>query len=233
MPLSEGFEEVETMEHHATLLTSQFVTHDVKRFTFSRPDGFAFEPGQGVELAIDKPGWEKEGRPFTPTSLSEDKVLEFTIKGYPEHHGVTEQLHRLIPGDKVLLSDTFGTIQYKGPGTFIAGGAGITPFLAIIRRLARDNELTGHSLLFSNKAPQDIICEQELRHYLGASAHFLCTRETDCRCEHQRIDKTFLEQRITDLTQRFYICGPSAFVKSINGALQELGAEPDALVFER
>lgn len=221
------------MEHHATLLRSQFVTHDVKRFTLTCPEGFTFEPGQGVELAINKPGWEKEGRPFTPTSLAEDKVLEFTIKGYPQHHGVTEQLHQLKPGDSVLLSETFGTIQYKGPGTFIAAGAGITPFLAIIRRLARDDELAGHRLLFSNKGPADIICEHELRHYLGEQARFLCTREKDCHCEPQRIDKAFLQSNLTDLSQNFYVCGPPPFVEAITTALRELGAEPDAVVFEQ
>lgn len=221
------------MEHHATLLTSQRITHDVKRFTISRPEGFAFEPGQGVELAIDKPGWEKEGRPFTPTSLPDDKVLEFTIKGYPQHHGVTEQLHCLLPGDRLLMSEPFGTIQYHGPGTFIAAGAGITPFLAIIRRLARDGEITGHSLLFSNKGANDILYEKELRYYLGDNARFVCTREKDCHCTNQRIDKNYLEQTIADFSQRFYLCGPPPFVQAMNTALEELGAEPEALVFER
>jgi cytochrome-b5 reductase len=221
------------MEHRATILSSYSLTHDVKRFILERPADFTFEPGQGVELAIDKPGWEKEGRPFTPTSVAEDRVLEFTIKGYPEHHGVTEQLHRLGPGDTLLMSAPFGTIHYRGSGTFIAAGAGITPFLAIIRRLARDGELGGHRLLFSNKTTKDIIDEQELRHYLGEEARFLCTRDSDCRCESRRIDKSYLEETLSDLSQRFYICGPPPFVTAVNDALVELGAEPDALVFER
>jgi len=221
------------MEHHAKLLASQFITHDVKRLVLSRPEGFRFEPGQGVELAVDKPGWQSEGRPFTPTSLPEDQILEFTIKGYPEHHGVTEQIHALKAGDSLLMSETFGTIHYHGPGTFIAAGAGITPFLAIIRRLARDKALDDHSLLYSNKEPRDIICEQELRHYLGDQARFVCTRESDCHCEPQRIDNNFLQNTLTDLSQHFYICGPPPFVEAVNSALRELGAEPDALVFER
>jgi cytochrome-b5 reductase len=77
------------MTHEVTLLMSGFVTHDVRRFIVSRPDGFEFEPGQGVELAIDHPDWREEGRPFTPTSLDDDRVLEFTIKAYPAHKGVT------------------------------------------------------------------------------------------------------------------------------------------------
>lgn len=221
------------MGYHATLLASQFLTHDVKRFVLSRPVGFSFESGEGVEVSIERPGWVAEGRPFTPTSLPDDRVLEFTIKGYPEHHGVTEQLFQLTPGDTLHLSDTFGTIRYHGPGVFIAAGAGITPFLSIIRNLARHKKIAGNSLLYSNKGPGDIICEQELRHYLGVHARFLCTREQDCHCVSQRVDKAFLQANLHDFSQRFYICGPPPFVVAVNAALQELGADPDAVVFER
>lgn len=221
------------MEYHATILMTEFVTHDVKRFVVTRPEGFIFEPGQGVELAIDQPGWEDQKRPFTPTSLPDDEVLEFTIKGYPDHRGMTARLHQLAAGAKLRMTEPFGTIQYKGPGTFIAAGAGITPFLAIIRRLGRDNGLGDHRLLFSNKSPADIICEAELRHYLGDAATFVCTRAGDCRCEQLRIDKDFLQRTISDLKQHFYVCGPPPFVSAVTTALKELGASPDALIFER
>jgi hypothetical protein len=136
------------MDHQVTLLMSEFVTRDVQRFILTRPEGFAFEPGQGVELAIDHPDWRGEGRPFTPTSLEEDRVLEFTIKGYPDHEGVTKALHGLQPGAGLIMSEPFGTNRYKGRGVLIAGGAGVTPFIAILRRLARDDGLDGHALLF-------------------------------------------------------------------------------------
>ncbi len=221
------------MEQHATILMTEFITHDVKRFVLTRPEGFQFQPGQGVELAIDQPGWEDQKRPFTPTSLPKDDVLEFSIKGYPDHKGVTAKLHQLSSGARLLITEPFGTIQYDGPGTFIAAGAGITPFLSIIRNLAVDNQVGDHSLLFSNKGPADIICEKELRHYLGDAAHFICTRDHDCRCTKERIDKDYLEQHISDIQQNFYVCGPPPFVSAINSALKELGASPNALIFER
>jgi len=109
-------------------------------------------------------------------NLAEDRVIEFTIKGYPEHRGVTKALHGLKPGSRLLMSVSFGTIHYQGRGTFIAGGAGITPFMAILRELASTGDLDGHSLIFANKTPADIICEKELRHYLGVvRCRFLCT----------------------------------------------------------
>lgn len=222
------------MQYRTTLLMSQFVTHDVKRFVCERPAGFSFVPGQGVEMVIDLPGWrEEEGRPFTPTCLADDRVLEFTVKRYPDHAGVTDRLHALAPGDPLLLSEPFGTIAYQGAGTFIAAGAGLTPFLAIFRQLARQGGFAGCRLLYSNKTPADIICEKELRHYFGAAALFTCTRAAGPGCERRRIDRSLLEEKLGDRAGRFYVCGPDPFVEAITSALAGMGVAAASLVFEQ
>jgi cytochrome-b5 reductase len=225
--------EAGTMTHQATLLMSGFVTHDTRRLVLSRPEGLAFEPGQGVELAIDDPKWRDQGRPFTPTSLAEDRVLELTIKRYPQRDGVTTALHGLAPGTAVTLSDPFGTIAYRGPGVFIAAGTGITPFLAILRRLAADDALAGHSLFFSNKSEQDVICGPELEHYLGERCLFTFTREHQPGHAAKHIDAGFLAGHVQDLDQYFYVCGPEGFVEAVNRNLLTIGADPDRLVYER
>ena len=221
------------MNHTVTLLMSQFVTHDVKRFIVSKPVGFSIVPGQGVELAINRPGTSEQGRPFTPTGLADDRVLEFTIKAYPAHAGVTQALHQLVPGAELLMSEPFGTIRYQGPGVFIAGGAGITPFLAILRDLARRGELDGQTLMFSSKTPRDVICERELRHILGDRCLLTCTGAAAPGYEQRRIDRAFLEEKIQDFKQRFYVCGPPPFMEAVNAALADLGASAESLVFER
>jgi ferredoxin-NADP reductase len=221
------------MNHAVKLLMSQFVTHDVKRFIISKPAGFSVTPGQGVELAINRPGLNQEGRPFTPTGLPADEVLEFTIKCYADHAGVTQALHQLEPGAELLMSEPFGTISYQGPGVFIAGGAGVTPFLAILRELARRNELDRQTLIFSNKTPRDMICEKELRHLLQDRCLLLCTGAAAPGYEHRRIDRAFLQERVKNFDQRFYVCGPPAFMDAVNAALTDLGAHAESLVFER
>ena len=219
--------------HSVTLLMSEFVTRDVRRFVVNRPPGFSFEAGQGVELAIKRTPWQDEPRPFTPTSLVDDGVLEFTIKRYPDHEGVTRELHTLSPGAELLISEPFGTISYQGPGVFLAGGAGITPFIAILRERARASELDHHTLIFSNKTPADIICEKELRDYLGERCILTCTETSTPGYEQRRIDKAFLAEKIDDFDQHFYVCGPPGFMKAVNAALEDLGARPKSLVFER
>ncbi len=221
------------MNHTVKLLMSQFVTHDVKHFIVSKPEGFSIVPGQGVELAIDRPALREQGRPFTPTGLADDQVLEFTIKGYSDHAGVTQALHQLVPGADLLMSETFGTIHYQGPGVFIAGGAGITPFLAILRDLAGKGELSKQTLIFSNKTPRDVICEKELRHMLGERCILTCTGVAAPGYENRRVDRAFLEEKIRDFKQHFYVCGPEAFMDAVNTALADLGASSESLVFER
>jgi len=222
------------MPYNATLLMSEFVTHDVKRFIVTKPDIFTYTPGQGTELVINLPGWrDQEGRPFTPTSLAEDRVLEFTIKRYPDHHGVTDQLHTLPPGTGLLLTKAFGTITYQGPGLFIAAGAGLTPFLSIMRNIAAAGNAGENALLYSNKTRSDIICEKELRNYFGEHAIFTLTRENHPGYRRGRIDKELIEQSLDSRRPFAYVCGPDEFVKQIKGTLAELGVTAEYLVFEK
>ena len=222
------------MKHSSTILMTEFVTHDVKRFILTKPRNFDYKPGQGVKVVINEPEWKnEESRPFTPTSLRDDKVLEFTIKKYPSSEGVTDKLHSLEVGSKLLISEAFGTITYKGPGVFIAAGAGVTPFIAITRQLARKGKLDSNFLIFSNKTPADVICEKELRHYFGSRCIMTCTQGSAPGYENRRITAEFLSEKIGDFSQRFYICGPDSFVVEIKSALKRLGASSKSLVFEK
>ncbi len=221
------------MNHTTTLLMKEFVTHDVFRFVLARPEGFIFEPGQGVDLAIDAEGWRDQSRPFTPTSSTTAGVLEFTIKIYVGHEGVTRALAQLQPGAALTISDPWGTIGYRGRGTFIAGGAGITPFLAIMRHLRDEGRLAGHGLIFANKTAADTICEKELRAAFGERALFLVDRDASPGFEAGRVDANLLKRRIDDWQQHFYVCGPPPFNDAVMQTLRQLGAKPEALVFEK
>jgi ferredoxin-NADP reductase len=221
------------MPHAALILKVEPVTHNVRRFTVRKPDGYRFEPGQATLVSIDRSGWEKKKRPFTFTSLNEWPDLEFTTKIYPDHHGVTEQLGKLEAGDRLLLEDPWGTIQYKGPGVFIAGGAGVTPFIAILRALAKDGQLAGNTLLFSNKTNRDIILRDEFEAMNGLHCVFTVTDEPDPSLENRLIDRAFLQDHVADFGQHFYVCGPKQMVADLKGHLETLGAKADAVVFEQ
>lgn len=225
--------------HKVKILFTEFVTHDVKRYIVEKPAGYEFTPGQATDVAINKPKFKDKKHPFTFTSLNSDLVLEFIIKSYPQkdypnHSGVTEKLATLVSGDELLIDDPWGTIAYKGPGVFIAGGVGITPFIAILRYLRNKNKLRGNKLFFSNKSKKDIILEKEfLQMFAPKNLVLTLTREKLPGYEHGKIDKMFLKKRIKNFSQNFYLCGPKQMVGDLAKILSSLGAQTASIVFEK
>ncbi len=219
-------------EHILKIISIEPVTHNVKHFRVEKPGNYHFMPGQATEVAINKPEWKDERRPFTFTSLNDWDHLEFTIKIYPERNGVTNQLGKLKTGDELLLHDVWGAIHYKEEGTFIAGGAGVTPFIAIFRQLRKDKKLGNNKLIFSNRAHRDIILKDEFTAMLGDNFINTITQEKVAGYDHHRIDEEYLKEKVSNFNQQFYICGPDEMVKEIQGALQKLGASDNLITVE-
>ena len=219
-------------EHFVKILDVQNVTHNVKRFTLSKPDNYLFTPGQATDIVINHPDWLKERRPFTFTGLNEWDHLEFTIKIYQDHKGVTNQLGQLKVGDELILHDIWGAINYKGEGTFIAGGAGVTPFIAIFRQLNKDGKLLNNTLFFSNKTSADIILKDEFEKILGDNFINILSEEKDSHYNNGIVNEAFLKRNVKNLEQYFYICGPDPMIDSIAGILENMGVEKERIVRE-
>ena len=225
--------EAKQSEYIVKIISIKQVTHNVKRFRLEKPQDYHFVPGQATELSINSAEWKTEKRPFTFTCLNEDPYLEFTIKIYSDHNGVTNALGGLSVDDELIIRDVWGAISYQGPGYFIAGGAGITPFIAILRQLKMQNQVEGNKLFFSNKTSKDIILKEELVDILGSNAIFLTTQERDSQYEYGKIDEAFLKNHIDDFSKHFYVCGPDKMISDISAILEKLGAKADAVVFEK
>lgn len=219
-------------EHVVKILKTENVTHNVKRFTLSKPENYVFAPGQATDIVINLPEWKEERRPFTFTCLNDWDHLEFTIKIYDDHKGVTNKLGTLHEGDELILHDIFGAIHYKGEGVFIAGGAGITPFIAILRQLYKDGKIGNNKLIFSNKTSQDIILKDELQKILGDNFINTLTDEKTEKYDNRKIDKSYLKEKIKNLSQYFYICGPDPMIESISKDLESLGIDKSKIVIE-
>ena len=219
-------------EHIVKIINVENVTHNVKRFALSKPDNYIFTPGQATDIVINKPEWLKERRPFTFTSLNEWDRLEFTIKIYSDHEGVTNELGKLKVGDELILHDIWGAIHYKGEGVFIAGGAGITPFIAIFRQLNKDGKLGNNQLIFSNKTSKDIILKDEFEQMLGDNFINTLTQEKTEKYDNNIINEDYLKEKIKNLDQYFYICGPDAMIEAISNELQNIGVDKDKIVIE-
>lgn len=208
------------------------VTHDVLRFKTEKPANYNFEPGQATRVSINKEGWEKKKRPFTFTNLPDEDYLEFTIKTYPSHEGVTNELLSLKAGDELIIGDPWGTINYKGEGVFIAGGAGVTPFISIFRYLKAKNELGESKLLFANKTTEDIIHKDEFEDMLGEKFINILSQEESPDFDHGLINEDFLQKHKVNNYGYVYLCSPKPMMESIEEQLHNLNVNEDTIVKE-
>jgi ferredoxin-NADP reductase len=207
------------------------LTHDVLQIVTEKPTGLEYQPGQACDVSINKVGWENELRAFTFTSVPQDNFLEFNIKVYPSHNGVTNELSKLKAGDELIVGEVFGDIHYKGEGIFIAGGAGITPFLSILKDLKANSSLGNNKLIFANKSKADIISESILMEMLGKNFINVLSEEKIEGYYNGFITKEIIENQI-DSHKFFYLCGPPPMMSAVEKELESLGVKSEYLIKE-
>lgn len=200
----------------------QRINYNVLQIVTEKPRDFNFMPGQATEISINRNGWKAEKRPFTFTSLPEDDFLEFTIKIYPMHRNVTNEMDELVVNDELILHEVFGEIAYKGEGVFIAGGAGVTPFICIFKYLQSKNKIGNNKLILSNNTKADIILEQEFKDLLSDNFINILTHENLEGYSHGLITEEFLTQHLANTGNFVYLCGPPPMMEAVEKQLANL-----------
>jgi len=218
--------------HTVKILTIGHITRDALQIFTEKPKGLDFTPGQAIDISINKKGWENEIRPFTFTSLPDDDYLQFTIKTYPSHKGVTNELLQLRKNDELFLRDVFGAIEYKGEGYFIAGGAGITPFVSIFRYLRSKNATGDNKLIYANKTRDDIILKYEFHYFLGGNFINILSDEAAEGYAHGFITEDFLKKHITDFNRYIYLCGPLPMMEAVEKILSGFNVDEKLIIKE-
>jgi len=219
-------------KHHVKIKSVRHITHDVLQIVVEKPEQFHFVPGQATEISINKKGWQNKKRPFTFTCLPHEDYLQFTIKTYPSHKGVTNELLKLKKNDELILHGVFGAIAYRKEGLFIAGGAGVTPFIAILRYLQSKNKIGDNKLIFANKTKDDIILKSEFKKILGKNFINILSDEKVKDYSHGLITEKFLKANITEAHKNIYVCGPPPMMDAMEKFLSNLHVDKKSIVKE-
>lgn len=219
-------------QHPVKIISIEHITHDVLKIVTEKPLNYNFTPGQATEVSINKEGWKNEKRPFTFTCLPNQTFLEFSIKIYASHKGVTNELLQLKENDKLILHDVFGAIAFKREGLFIAGGAGVTPFICILRDLHSKNKIGDNRLIFANKTKGDIILAGEFESLLGINFINILSDEKADGYAHGQITEGFLKKYLKDPKENVYVCGPPPMMEAIETILSNLHVDKKMIVKE-
>jgi len=218
------------------------VTHDTKSFKFRLEEDAAldFLPGDHLMMHADLNG-RPEYRPYTPASTPDDTgFFELIIKRYPDGL-MSNYIHNKKVGDEVLLEGAipgghfeFGMADSIG---MVAGGAGITPMISIIRTIIRRGYDVEMTLLFANKTEQDIILRQEFESYGVRHKNFKYVFALDelppgWTGPAGFIDTDLIKQHLPapDLKPLIYLCGPPMMEYKLREKILALGYDKNRLI---
>ena len=138
----------------------------------------------------------------------------------------------LVENDELILHEVFGAISYKQEGVFIAGGAGVTPFISIFRYLDSVKKTGNNKLIFANKTKSDIILEKEFKTLLGDHFINILSDENLDGYSHGLITESLLKKHINTSIKDVYVCGPPPMMAAIEQQLADLKIEKDQIIKE-
>ena len=205
---------------------------DAHTLILEKPEGFRFKAGQYVLLQTPINGRPLR-RSYSLASAPHEEKLHITIRTQPQG--------RVSPAlAKLTTKDTIGVLGPVGEFTrgdeehsvFVAAGAGITPFISMLREAKHQNNNTKTTILYTNKTPQQELYSQELE--LHAQQEHVNLHKTITRPlpgyqgRTGRLNQQDLKEHLNDNTV-FYLCGSNDMVRAFTTKLLELGATPEQI----
>jgi predicted ferric reductase len=169
------------------------------------------QAGQFAFLALDK----KEGyHPFTiESSWQNDDYISFMIKGLGDYTNTLPNQLKL--NDEVSIEGPYGRFTFMSQAPYqvwIAGGIGITPFIARLKHLAHKKDEKKIELFYSiRNYDKEFIDELiELATLAHVKLHVILT-EKDGRLDVEKLLQANFDLSLAD----FWFCGDSSFGEDI------------------
>jgi ferredoxin-NADP reductase len=231
----------------ATVKAIKHETPKVKTFTLSLPDWTPHRAGQHYDVRLTAPDGYQAQRSYSIASEPERVgVIDLTVERL-EDGEVSSYTHDvLVEGDLIEVRGPIGgyfvwEAQLDGPLFLIAGGSGVVPLMSMVRHRAAAGSHVPTRLLYSSRAPEDVIYFEELEK-LRASRNGLEVFHTFTRTQPpgwtgyaRRIDNQMLAEVAGPLGRmpQVFICGPTLLVEAAANGLVQTGVAPVQIRTER
>ena len=197
---------------------------------------FDYQPGQYVGIGVEVEGrfhWRSYSLSSPPRRNR--RLLTITVKAMPEGFLSGHLVRGLPPGTIVRLAPPQGDFVLPDPPPdrllFIVGGSGITPVMAMLRKLHRRGTMPNVKLLYSAPTAQAMIFRDELQMLQESHATFdMHEQHTDV---NGMLDLQELDVLCPDWRERqTWACGPSGMLDAVTEFWKTGGVE-DRLHLER
>lgn len=187
-------------------------------------------PGQFVMVAFfSGPKFRGCGEfhPFTVSSISADNEIRVGVKALGD---CTHHIQCIEPGVMARVHGAFGnflTDRPRGPQLWVAGGVGITPFLALLRSGPVAQPTT---LIYLYRSGADAAFLDELRALADGEPELVL--ETVATGSHDPDLKALLPDTRQSPWCECYLCGPPGMITALKQVLRERGISACNIHFE-
>jgi len=226
-----------------TLKSNETVAEGTMAFHFAKPAGFAFKPGQSMNVSlIEPPQTDAKGNARTFSIVSAPYEGELVIATRMRDTAYKRVLKAMPAGGRVSLRGPAGLFTLdpddSRPAVFLAGGIGVTPFASMLREAAHSGLARDLWLFYSNRRPEDAAFLDELMslpkrnpkiHFVGTMVE-MDKSSRSWSGERGFLDRAMLERHLKSLAgNAYYIAGPPGLVEAMQKMLVSAGVAEDAI----
>jgi ferredoxin-NADP reductase len=201
--------------------------------------------GQHIDVRLTAPDGYQAARSYSLAAPTNGDRIEITVQRVADGEVSSYLADDARSGDFVEVRGPVGgwfvwQPEDSGPVLLVAGGSGVVPLMAMIR--SRDGASpTPFRLIYSVRAPEDRIYDQELRRRATEDDElevaFVYTRTVPAG-ETRSAGRITAEDLVAhgwpaDIEPTCYVCGPTAFVETVSDLLVGLGHDPTMIRTER
>jgi ferredoxin-NADP reductase len=224
-------------------------TPRARTFVLDVPHWPGHHAGQHVDVRLVAEDGYQAQRSYSIASPPEDRTVSLTVERLDDGEVSPYLVDVLRRGNGLEIRGPIGgyfvwDVAVGGPLLLVAGGSGIVPLMAMLRRHARADASARAGvpvrLLYSARSPDDAIYRAELDQLADpplVEVVFTFTRSAPPTWtgHRRRIDRAMLESVGWPAfdAPHVYVCGPTVLVDSVASLLVELGHEASRVRTER
>jgi ferredoxin-NADP reductase len=230
----------------AELVAEKQETPRAKTLVFNVPGWPGHLAGQHIDIRLTAEDGYQTERSYSIASAPDGDLIEITVERLDDGE-VSPYLDDVLRvGDKLELRGPIGghlvwDVTDGGPLLLIAGGSGVAPLMAMIRRRAQMASAIPTRLLYSARGLDDLFYRDELRRRAEIEPNLeivlTLTRSQPAswRGLARRIDREMVADIAWPASERplCYLCGPTSFVEATARFLTDLGHDPERIKTER